>query len=313
MRQHNTLERRELVDEILREGALYNSAKIHLISHYAEQIPKFRSLPQYSTDIRKYMRKGLQDAYRWSNKVESLSQIVTPYTRDHTFAMKDLTISTWKPIRRKPNLTARVGEDPTVSQIYLKLQRKANVVLNLTVLENESSVHNLRGATRSFFTRELRETNTNVERLLDHEMRAYGAPQVPVPKLNDQGFVVHHARCFRESTFSGTKRNDWVRVRRHLESDTAHPDTLNEHVLGRLHALFKLTSKGIVYRLAYVNLLNFVVGTCLQDVEGMLCFGLPTCEAGIVIPIAKIEGIAYLIPLELWQSWLVNNCINIET
>ena len=44
-RQDNTLKRRDLVDEILREGAHYNFLKIHLISHYTEQIPKFGSLP----------------------------------------------------------------------------------------------------------------------------------------------------------------------------------------------------------------------------------------------------------------------------
>ena len=74
------------------------------------------------------MHKGLKDAYRRSNKVDSLSQIVTTYTRDHTFAMKDLTISTWKSIRQMADPTARVGEDSTGSQIYLKLQEKANVV-----------------------------------------------------------------------------------------------------------------------------------------------------------------------------------------
>ena len=143
-RQDNTLQCQELVDEILWEGAHYNFPKIHLIFHYAKQVPKFGSLPQYSTDITEYMHKGLKDAYRRSNKVDSLSQIVTTSNRDHTFAMKDLTISTWKSIRQKADPTARVGEDPTRSQIYLKLQGKANVVLNLTELENESGVRDLR-------------------------------------------------------------------------------------------------------------------------------------------------------------------------
>ena len=54
-RQDNTLQRRDLVDEILREGAHYNFPKIYLISHFAEQIPKFGSLPQYSKDITEYI------------------------------------------------------------------------------------------------------------------------------------------------------------------------------------------------------------------------------------------------------------------
>ena len=109
--------------------------------------------------------------------------------------MKDLTISTWKSIRQNADLIARVGEDSTISQIYLNLQGEANVVLNLTDLENESGERDLRLATGAFFMWELRKTNAHVERLLDCKIKAYGALQVPVPKVNDQGFVLHYARC----------------------------------------------------------------------------------------------------------------------
>ena len=102
-------------------------------------------------------------------------------------------------------------------------------------------------------------------------------------------------------------------VRRHPASDTAPAGTLNGRVPGRLDALFKLTSKGVVYRLAYVTLLNCVGGAALQGAEEMLHVGFTTRGAGVIIPIAKIEGIAHLIPLEPEQSWLVNNRIDIET
>ena len=83
--------------------------------------------------------------------------------------------------------------------------------------------------------------------------------------------------------------------------------------MGVLDALFKLTSKGVVYRLAYVTLFNYVGGTALQGAERILRVRFTTRGAGVIIPIAKIEGIAYLIPLGPEQSWLVNNCIYIET
>jgi len=89
------LELPELVDEILREGAHYNFPKIHLISHNGKQIPKFGGLGQFSTEISKSMHKAFKDAYGRSNKVDSMSQLVTTYTTDHTFAMKDLTIKMW--------------------------------------------------------------------------------------------------------------------------------------------------------------------------------------------------------------------------
>ena len=130
-RKDNSLQRRDLVDEILNEGAHYNFPKIHLIPHLAEQIPKFGSLPQYSTDISEYMHKALKDAYRRSNKVDSFSQIVTTYIRDNTFATKDLSIRAWKSIRQQADTTANVREKPTGSQVYLKLVGKTIMVLNL--------------------------------------------------------------------------------------------------------------------------------------------------------------------------------------
>jgi len=83
LRQEDALEHRNLVDKILREAAHYNFPKMHLISHYAEQIPKFSALKQYSTDISKYMHKGFKETYRRSNKVNATSQMITNYTRDH--------------------------------------------------------------------------------------------------------------------------------------------------------------------------------------------------------------------------------------
>ena len=99
----------------------------------------------------------------------------------------------------------------------------------------------------------------------------------------------------------------------HPALDTVSVGTLNEHLPVRLDALFKLTSKSIVYQLAYVTLLNCIEGTALQGAGGMLPIGFTTCGAGIKIPITKIEGIAHLILLEPEQSWLVNNRIHIET
>ena len=62
-----------------------------------------------------------------------------------------------------------------------------------------------------------------------------------------------------------------------------------------------------------MTLLNCVGGAALQGAEEMLQLGFTTHEAGIVIPIAKIEGVAHLILLEPEQSWLENNRIDVET
>jgi len=64
-----------------------------------KQIPKFGVLGQNSHEISETMCNTFKDAYEWSNKVNSTSQIVTTYTRDYLFAMKDLTIKTWNWVR----------------------------------------------------------------------------------------------------------------------------------------------------------------------------------------------------------------------
>ena len=109
-------------------------------------------------------------------------------------------------------------------------------------------------------------------------------------------------------------RNDWVWVRRHAASDRAQPGTLNGRMPGRLNALFKLKLKnGEVYHLAHIRLLQCMSGHDVQGLEGMVLVGLPISAEGIVIRIAKIEGMAHLIPLEPGESWLINNRTDLET
>ncbi|KAF8430817.1 hypothetical protein BGX38DRAFT_1078551, partial [Terfezia claveryi] len=48
-------------------GVHYNFPKMHLISHFADQIAEYGSLPQFLTDICKALHKPLKDGYRWSN------------------------------------------------------------------------------------------------------------------------------------------------------------------------------------------------------------------------------------------------------
>jgi len=96
-------------------------------------------------------------------------------------------------------------------------------------------------------------------------------------------------------------------------SGKAQPNSLNGRIPRRLNALFKITSRGTVYRLAHMTLLQCVGGAVVQDAEGMVRVRLPTLVDDVVVGIAKIEGIAHLIPVELGESWLVNNRIDLET
>ncbi|KAF8436090.1 hypothetical protein BGX38DRAFT_1274632 [Terfezia claveryi] len=208
--QENTFERKELVDEILKDRAYYNFLKIHLISHYAEKILKFGALGQYSTDISEAIYKGFKDAYRRSNKVDATPQIITTYIKDHTFAIKDFTIAAWSRIRELNDQTKDVGISSQEGRVYLKLQGQIDLgrVSNLEDLEHTPSLSYLKLATRVFLTRELKVADSEVLRLLDGHIQAYGALQIPVPKFSRSGFLMHVARCTGEKEFRGQKRND---------------------------------------------------------------------------------------------------------
>jgi len=220
-RQGNNLECRELVDEILTEGAHYNFPKIHLISHYAEQIPRFGALGQYSTNISEAMHKGFKEAYQRSNKVDSISQIITTYTRDHTFAMRDLTINAWSPDKEKEDRTRHVGKSIKAGKVYLKLDSKIDLgtVSTITDLEHVTGLGDLRLATRVFLTQEYKGTNSDILSLFDLEIRADRSLQISVPNFSGEGFVLDHARCTGLGEFRGQKRSDWIWVRRHAASD----------------------------------------------------------------------------------------------
>ncbi|KAF8442596.1 hypothetical protein BGX38DRAFT_1144070 [Terfezia claveryi] len=49
LQEEQAQENKELVNDTLTSGAHYNFPKMHLISHFVDQIAKYGSLPQYST------------------------------------------------------------------------------------------------------------------------------------------------------------------------------------------------------------------------------------------------------------------------
>ncbi|KAF8414856.1 hypothetical protein BGX38DRAFT_1077447, partial [Terfezia claveryi] len=65
----------------------FNYPKLHLLTHYAEQVIQFGTLPQYSTKITESLHKPLKDAYKRSNRVDATIQILDTHSRDHAFRM----------------------------------------------------------------------------------------------------------------------------------------------------------------------------------------------------------------------------------
>jgi len=64
------------------------------------------------------MPKGFKVAYRQSNKVDSTTQIITTYTRDHTIAIRDFTINAWSRDKEKGDRTRRVGKSIEAGKVH---------------------------------------------------------------------------------------------------------------------------------------------------------------------------------------------------
>jgi len=77
--------------EMLRQ-ATFNYPELHLLTHYAQQIVRFGSLPQYSMEITEALHKPRKDAYRRSNKVDSTAQILDSYARESACKMLELNL-----------------------------------------------------------------------------------------------------------------------------------------------------------------------------------------------------------------------------
>jgi len=72
-----------------------NYHKLHLLTHYAQQIVRCGLLPQYSTEIREALHKPLKEAYSRSYKVDATHQILDSYARESACKMLELNLRGW--------------------------------------------------------------------------------------------------------------------------------------------------------------------------------------------------------------------------
>src|SRR5690606_4725877 len=79
-------------NNVLDAHSSFNFIKIHLLSHFAESIPRFGSLDQFSTEIGEVLHKSPKEAYRRSNKHNFIPQILRWCTRKHNIRMRKLNL-----------------------------------------------------------------------------------------------------------------------------------------------------------------------------------------------------------------------------
>jgi len=79
--------------------------------HWADQISRYSSLPQFSTETCETSYKAFKQAYRRSNHMNSIPQIIKNYSRGYNLAVQELEIAAW------------ADEDPVISERVEGLQR----------------------------------------------------------------------------------------------------------------------------------------------------------------------------------------------
>jgi len=87
-------ERAYLVNQALVEDSHFNFPKMYLIMDWADQISRYGSLPQFSTEICETSYKVFKQAYRRSNHLDSIPQIIKGYGRSHNLAIRELEMIT---------------------------------------------------------------------------------------------------------------------------------------------------------------------------------------------------------------------------
>ena len=333
LQQDLRLETDELVHDFLTTGAHYNFPKMHLISHFADQIEKYGSLPQYSTEICEASHKPLKDAYRRSNHINAMPQIIRTYTRAHSFAMRERNIQQWlteldhipedirdiiPPTRPGLHLPRDVSPDLTRSKLQGRICNKT--IHNTHTLQTIFELPDLQTLTSIYLRCNQihglsHQVDSDVARLLEAPVEAFNTLQVAVPTFNDDGYNLHCMRCTGPHLFrKQDKRSDWVFIRRRKAArGTKVTGGLDGKIPAKLNALFKLRdiNANRSYRLAHISLLTVVGSPTPDGPEGMVRVGTPLKNH--VVRIGDIEGMAHLITINPDNLYLVNNRIDVHT
>ncbi|KAF8459684.1 hypothetical protein BDZ91DRAFT_785668 [Kalaharituber pfeilii] len=304
LRKEHREERAALVQDIVQCNSSFNFPKLHLLSHYAEQVFRFGSLLQYSTEISEAMHKPLKDAYRRSNKVDATEQILDIYTRTHSMAMLEKNLVAWSRILLLPReyldaLEGREldGEQSKVDQeqLIVRLMQKQHIEeivpgkhgkrrrdLKLLDVADELHLPRLVELTYKFFQLHyMHACPADEDKLATYPAEIFTAIDIKVPDFQGQEIQRHIARCTGTRRFRNRSapRADWVWVRYKAKED-------NRVTLPWLGA----GEEGIVR-----------VENRGED------------KSDRVVNVSDIEGIAHLIELEPGRCWIVNSRIDLTT
>jgi hypothetical protein len=87
------LERRELHLETRQGESHFNFPKMHLLTHFRENVEKYAGIPMFSTELGETAhRQQIKEGYRASNKIDFTKQILCYYAPRHALGMRILNL-----------------------------------------------------------------------------------------------------------------------------------------------------------------------------------------------------------------------------
>ena len=86
---HDRDEENELHLDMIHGETYFNFIKMHLLSHFCDQIRQFANIPMNATEIKELAyKKQIKDRWRQSNKDDAVRQIVHSYGRQHAIRIR---------------------------------------------------------------------------------------------------------------------------------------------------------------------------------------------------------------------------------
>ena len=227
--------------EYIEEGSYFNFPKIHLMQHFREQVQRYGSLKQWSTEIGESSHKRqIKDGFNASNKTgDYYTQMINFYLRCDAFTVRkanvkalayqeDSGISLGITVAlagskantvAQPRAVAAVAGPPAPSRCRLKfispqMQKgpgKVNDFRGLLGMIPDLRLRTgLENATRRFLT--TRRINIESGDLMSSTAAIYHGLEVRTSDMHG-GETTQRLRCTGDkSWYSGQARNDWVWV-----------------------------------------------------------------------------------------------------
>jgi len=287
------------------EGSDFNFPKFHQLLHFGEQIQRYGSLKQWSTETLEISHcTQLKDPYiksNWSGDI--YDQIIEYYQRSDTFA------------RRRLNIAATRGENAESGrdsiEDYLPVDKftseqpssgQAKIVTFATLLESVPDDHlenTIRHETNCFL--QSRKIKIGSEDLLQCAVNIYHGIRVPISNMYGVQ-KIQYVRYTGEKTWYGQPaRHNWVWVKASNHHHDQEPgyDALQACLPYRLLNLFKLSAGRGHFWSAFVQTTTPAAGGTPERASGTVKVVTPSAGRGYdVISSDTIAGAAHLIPEE---------------